>query len=117
MSPGYFYRAAVTAALMRIRRRRANRQSGVEMTPHLIGSCVRWSRPRTAMVRLPGGGRAGARVRRLGRSALRARTLAANRRPVWNEYMGIFDRAYDPVRRSPRFIALVRQTNLDIKAV
>ena len=45
-SPGYLYRAAVTAALMLIRPRRANRESGVEMTPHLIGSCVRWSPPR-----------------------------------------------------------------------
>jgi hypothetical protein len=33
---------------------------------------------------------------------------------VWSEYLGIFDRAYDPVRRSPRFIALVKQANLDM---
>ena len=33
VSPGYLYRAAVTAALMVIRRRRAKRESGVEMTP------------------------------------------------------------------------------------
>jgi RNA polymerase sigma factor (sigma-70 family) len=34
VSPGYLYRAAVTAALMVIRRRRAKRESGVEMTAH-----------------------------------------------------------------------------------
>jgi len=33
---------------------------------------------------------------------------------VWSEYLGIFDRAYDPVRRSPRFIELVKQANLDM---
>ena len=33
VSPGYLYRAAVTAALMVIRRRRAKRESGIEMTP------------------------------------------------------------------------------------
>jgi len=33
VSPGYLYRTAVTASLMVIRRRRAKRESGVEMTP------------------------------------------------------------------------------------
>ena len=33
VSPGYLYRAAVTASLMVIRRRRAKRESSVEMTP------------------------------------------------------------------------------------
>jgi serine/threonine-protein kinase len=33
--------------------------------------------------------------------------------PVWLEYFLLSDPAYDLVRRSPRFIALVRQANLD----
>jgi RNA polymerase sigma factor (sigma-70 family) len=36
LSPGYVYRAAVTAALIVLRRRRAKRESGVEMTPQLV---------------------------------------------------------------------------------
>lgn len=33
--------------------------------------------------------------------------------PIWLEYFLVNDPAYDLVRRSPRFIALVRQANLD----
>ena len=33
--------------------------------------------------------------------------------PVWAEYFGLFDPAYDLVRQSPRFITLVKQANLD----
>ena len=33
--------------------------------------------------------------------------------PIWAEYMGIFAPPYDLVRQSPRFIALVKQANLD----
>ena len=35
--------------------------------------------------------------------------------PAWVEYMGIFDYAYDLVRRSPRFIALVKRSNVDME--
>lgn len=34
VSAGYLYRAAVTAALIVLRRRRAKRESGIELTPH-----------------------------------------------------------------------------------
>jgi len=53
----------------------------------------------------------------LGDSAAALSALERSQRtagPVWAEYLGIFDHAYDPVRRSPRFIALVRQANLDL---
>ena len=33
--------------------------------------------------------------------------------PIWVEYFLVGDPAYDPVRRNPRFIALLRQANLD----
>jgi hypothetical protein len=35
--------------------------------------------------------------------------------PIWTEYIGMFDPAYDLVRRSPRFTALVEQANLDLR--
>jgi tetratricopeptide (TPR) repeat protein len=53
----------------------------------------------------------------LGDSAAALSALERSQRtagPVWAEYLGGFDRAYDLVRRSPRFLALLRQTNLDI---
>jgi TolB-like protein/Tfp pilus assembly protein PilF len=53
----------------------------------------------------------------LGDSASALSALERSQRtagPVWTEYMGIFVHAYDLVRRSPRFTALVRQANLDL---
>jgi len=53
----------------------------------------------------------------LGDSATALSALERSQRtagPVWAEYMGIFDHAYDLVRQSPRFTALVRQANLDL---
>jgi RNA polymerase sigma-70 factor (ECF subfamily) len=35
LSPGYFHRAAVTAALTVLRRRRAKRESGMQLTAHI----------------------------------------------------------------------------------
>jgi hypothetical protein len=52
----------------------------------------------------------------LGDSATALSALERSQRtagPVWTEYIGIFDHAYDLVRQSPRFTALVLQSNLD----
>ena len=35
--------------------------------------------------------------------------------PIWVEYYLAFDPAYDFVRQSPRFAALVKQANLDLR--
>jgi len=53
----------------------------------------------------------------LGDSAAALSALERSQRtsgPIWAEYMGVFSPAYDLVRQSPRFIALVRGANLDI---
>src|SRR4029453_11332985 len=53
-----------------------------------------------------------------GDSAAALTTLERSQResgPVWREYMGFFDPGYDLVRHSPRFTALVKQANLDLR--
>jgi len=53
----------------------------------------------------------------LGDSAAALSALERSQRtsgPIWAEYMGVFSPAYDLVRQSPRFIALVRGANLDM---